>query len=860
MTLLYLVMAYAIGILLGSAAWHAGILDCHFPSSAWIAIAPLVLATVVLHRYDSVLASKRPLRWPQSAGFRAANIGPTIAVWVAILLFVALGFTRYASHPLYPCTEPDDLAYWVDDGAETNLVGFVDSYPLEDDRQLSFDMRVEQIAVNDEPTVVEDTVRVYTTLNDRIVYGQPLAITGRLEEPWTGDGGAYRDYLARRGIYHQVRYGDVQLMDGPLQGSSVKRSLYALRARGEEAVNRMLPAPYAALANGMVLGIESDIPSDLMEQFRQTGTSHVIVISGSNVALIAGVLAGLFSRLLGRKRAWIPVVAGIALYALLVGGDMAVMRSALMGGLAVIGVAVGRTNSGIIALSAACLALLLINPNTLWDAGFQLSAAATAGLLILSPKLAELAAQIWPGWLGGALSSPFVVSQSDVTDGDYQRAELVKGLFEDSVIVSIAATIVVTPLAAHLFGRIPLVGNLANMLIVPVQPLITLAGSAGAFAGALGADAPAQLLMWSTLPALFWTVHIVQGASRLPLASVETARVGMPIVAGIWCLILLIRYRSSLRTFADEWETPASTRKRLTRVTYAPSTLLVVALSTLLILWGAGSLPDRRLHVTFLDVGQGDGILIQTPHGRQVLVDGGSSPQTLMAQLGDVMPFWDRALDMVILTHADGDHMDAQTQIADRFDIGMAVTTQQTLDSQDSAAWQQMLAQQDVLVTTQARGGWLDLGDGVALWTLNPDSDDYIGPDPDNEDSLVLRLEYGDFSVLLTGDAGLATENDLLQAGAPLASSILKVGHHGSRTSSGSEFIAAVHPELAVIQVGAGNTYNHPHDEVLGRLTGIRIARTDENGRVHVSSDGHRFWMQMEKMANQISRVSGVGQ
>ena len=148
-----------------------------------------------------------------------------------------------------------------------------------------------------------------------------------------------------------------------------------------------MPEPYAALANGMLLGIEAGIPDDLYDKFNLTGTSHVIVISGSNVALIAGVLVAFGTRLLGRKRGVYPALLGIAAYALLVGGDAAVMRAALMGGLFVYATAIGRRSTALVSLAAACWAMTLVNPLTFWDVGFQLSSAATAGLILFSPTI-----------------------------------------------------------------------------------------------------------------------------------------------------------------------------------------------------------------------------------------------------------------------------------------------------------------------------------------------------------------------------------------------------------------------------------------------------------------------------------------
>jgi competence protein ComEC len=223
---------------------------------------------------------------------------------------------------------------------------------------------------------------------------------------------------------------------------------------------------------------------------------------------------------------------------------------------------------------------------------------------------------------------------------------------------------------------------------------------------------------------------------------------------------------------------------------FGPSTAGVLGVGCILIWLGVSSQPDGRLHLYFLDIGQGDGILIQTPSGRQVLIDGGASPESLFNELGQVMPFWDRSLDIIAMTNPD------------------------------------------------------------ILW---PPSEPFVAANErdeqfvDNENSLVMKLTYGDFTVLLTGDAGLPAEMAMLAADAPVQATVLKVGHHGSNGSTSATFLEAVNPQIAVIQAGVDNDYGHPHQEVLDRLGRRTILRNDLHGRIHLYSDGRQLWLETEK-------------
>lgn len=272
--------------------------------------------------------------------------------------------------------------------------------------------------------------------------------------------------------------------------------------------------------------------------------------------------------------------------------------------------------------------------------------------------------------------------------------------------------------------------------------------------------------------------------------------------------------------------------------------LALVAITAWLALRG---LPDGRLHVYFLDVGQGDAILIQAPDGRQILVDGGPSPTALLNGLGAVLPFWDRSLDLVVLTHPDGDHITGLIPLLERYRVGQVLDVPQTDTASLAKSWLVNLEQARVKRTYAVRGMRLPLGD-LLITVLNPGATLLTGTNSDdNNNAAVLRLDYGRTSLLLTGDAEQEAEADMIAAGLPLRADVLKVGHHGSNGSSSPSFLAAVAPRLAVIQVGADNTFGHPHPDLIERLAGVEILRTDRNGRIEVISDGQRLTVKTQR-------------
>jgi competence protein ComEC len=259
-------------------------------------------------------------------------------------------------------------------------------------------------------------------------------------------------------------------------------------------------------------------------------------------------------------------------------------------------------------------------------------------------------------------------------------------------------------------------------------------------------------------------------------------------------------------------------------------------------------LPDGRLHVYFLDVGQGDAILMQTPDGRQVLIDGGPNPTALLSELSAVLPYWDHNLDLVVLTHPDGDHLTGLLSVLDRYQVGRVLDTSQTDAAPLATAWRERLAKSHIPRTMAQRGMRIPLGD-VMLTVLHPSSKPLTGTASDNNNSIVLRIDYGPTSLLLTGDAESEAEADMIKAGLPLQADLLKIAHHGSNGSTSVPFLTAVVPREAVIQVGADNGFGHPAGEVLKRLMDARaeIRRTDRNGRIEAVSDGRKLSVKVSR-------------
>ncbi|HEY54514.1 MAG TPA: ComEC family competence protein, partial [Caldilineae bacterium] len=431
----------------------------------------------------------------------------------ALLLLLALvGAWRYTTRPFEPCFGPDDLATYNSDnpyGRPSVLEGVIVGYPDQRSNYNQYRVRVDTRWEGAHKRSVEGVALVRGDKETLYEYGDRIRIRGVAATPPTFPDFDYRRFLVRKGIHTLIKRADITFLASD-QGHPFWAALYSVRARASAILDQLMSQPYAALANGMILGIESGIPRELYDDFNLTGTSHVIVISGSNIAIVSGILLGLFLRLFGRRKriAVLVTIGGIILYALLVGADAAVTRAALMGILFVIAVGLGRQSTAIISLFVAAIIMFLLNPLTVWDVGFQLSFMATLGLILFSQPLQRA----WDARIGKRIP------------------KIANNLLAEALLVTVAAQITTMPLVVFYFGRLSLISFLANLLIIPVQPPIMIAGGLAIFAGFVFSPL-AKLIALVPYASLWWTVFVVEKMAAVPWGSLEVSAFGRLLAA-----------------------------------------------------------------------------------------------------------------------------------------------------------------------------------------------------------------------------------------------------------------------------------------------------------------------------------------
>ncbi|HEY6959856.1 MAG TPA: ComEC/Rec2 family competence protein [Candidatus Limnocylindria bacterium] len=565
----------------------------------------------------------------------------------------------------------------------------------------------------------------------------------------------------------------------------------------------LVPSPESAVLAGIVLGERADVPVELSRAFAASGTTHLLAISGFNMTLVATAVALALRGRTGQvTRASVAVVA-VAAYSVLVGLSPSVLRAALMSGVAACGVVTGRRAATANALCAAVALMLIADPSSVNDVGLQLSALATAGLVLFQAPLAS-------------------------------RLTVLPRPIGDGVATTVAATAMTLPVIAGVFGRVSLISVLANLVCVPLFPLLMLAGAATSIVGAFSIDAalPVALVAWAGAFAL--DLAVVTFAS-LPLASLAVpsgpaagAFVAAVEIAAVCAARRLPRVAIPRLRWRDmSARAPSLIGRRPGRSSLALAAVLAVVPAAI-----AAAVPIApAVRVVALDIGQGDAYLVEVG-GARALIDGGPDGSRVVEELAATLPPWERRIDIVALTHAHTDHGAGLLSVLQRYQVGLAIEPEGLNASPLSDLWAAAIAKNGAERRAVHTGDRITLGDATIS---------VLAPDPDlrvDVPSLVLRVERGSFSALFMGDAVDDALVRLLEHPERLRARVYVPPHHGAATPYAVAMRDAAHPEAALISVGAGNRYGHPTPETLAALRGVPTYRTDQDGTVEIALDG----------------------
>ncbi|HZK24149.1 MAG TPA: DNA internalization-related competence protein ComEC/Rec2 [Oscillospiraceae bacterium] len=722
------------------------------------------------------------------------------AAAVLLLLFLGLGILVYQhahralGQPLAPL--------W---GAEAEYQGYIQEVLSCSEEQAQFNFYLEEAVLPEQKQLqVGALIRVSVyrpAASFQPFYGLPLKLRGTIKAAsgQRNPGGFdYANFLETENVSGLMSAApwELTVLAGE-KGNPVLVFFARLRAKAIILLQHYLPEEEAQLAAALILGQKKELSETLLTAYQRLGLAHLLAVSGLHVGFVTAFALFVFTRLFSSR--W-PLLSSllaalfILAYVFLTGGQPPVWRAALTVLITYLARYSGRESEGLQTLSLVALLLLFFRPLWLFSLAFQLSFAATGSILLLAPRL-QGAFRWCPKFMASSLA------------------------------VSIAALAGVLPLQAAHFGYFSFYTIPLNLLCVPLVGLVVMLGVAGIVSG-LVSSALASIFFTMTWPLLALLARLPRFSMRLPAAFLY-----LPAVHPLWwciyaaVLLLIIANKS--------W---SLTARRI---------LFVLLLGNLACLSSFTGSRYRQLEVTLLDVGQGLAVHICTPAGQHLLVDAGGGQFATGEQI--VLPYL-RAkrvpkLAALVLTHPHDDHYGGMQAVLAALPTNVYLSNG---EQEDSASFSDLLLTLQEMAIPQYRvsAGYRLLIDGVELKILSPPAKRFLNTSDDaNNNSLVISLSYGDFNLLLTGDAEAAALTELLQtAKGKLQAAVLQVPHHGSRNALSPALLREAAAPVAVIAVG-NNPFGHPHAETLALLAEqkIDVYRTDLHGAVTITSDGKKW-------------------
>lgn len=717
---------------------------------------------------------------------------------------------------------PDQLPFYNDRGTAI-LEGVISAPPERRENAARLTVSVHSLTQRGETQPISGRALVYAERYGDYRYGDLIRVRGTPQTPPAFDAFSFRDYLARQGIYSVLLQTTVTVIK-PDQGNPLLAALYSVRESAHDLIRHVLPDPQAALLAGIVLGDESHLTTALADAFRRTNTSHLIAISGANIAVIVALLMAacrlLPRRLAGKAGVLCITVSGVGLYTLFVGAEASVVRAALMTTVVLLAERLGRRHDGLTALAASVFLMTLLNPLALFELGLILSAAATIGLIVYLPPLTRLSERALRGLIGA------------------EKAQPTAHVLAEWLLITVAAQITTLPIILLINGQFAPLSVLINVLVAPAQALIMLIGLATLALGALWLPL-GQVMGWLVGLPLSYTLSIIRSAAELP--NLSTPLLITPLAAALYYAVLF-----GGTAFAMQHPAVRRTVWRWARQAGHSGALCLLGCGVASLLWLlTAARSDGRLHVWWLGVGEGSAVLIQTPHGAHILIDGGENPNRLQQALGDVLPFYKRHLDVVIISAPHDKLIGALPALFARYSVGMLLHNGQRTGSPTFAALEAAI-QAGRMPTQAIGGGWrLQTNDGVLISALAPHRLPESATRPDTA-PLLLRAEYGTARFLLLAEAAPEAIGMLLQHTDDLRAQVVQLPANGAANSNPPRWIDLVQPQVAVVVAALGNVNAQPAEVLIERLS-VPLFRTDQHGRLHLITDGERLEVRTER-------------
>lgn len=693
------------------------------------------------------------------------------------------------------------------------IVGTIISNPMDKQYKNQYILKVEKI--NENKSYKNTNLQLNVKKEEKLLsYGDKIIIKGNFEEASSArnEGGFdYKQYLKSKNVYgiisvdkkdiKLIKKNNVDVID--LLANKVSNSM-------KIKIEQNLSNETSKLLSGILIGNKNNLQKEIQEDFRNSSLSHVLAISGMHVSYIMlGITFVINKMKFNKKISKIITIFILLFFIILTGKTASVTRACFMSSYIILASLFHKKAHVLASISISLLIILIINPYLILDIGLQLSYGGTIGIVLIYPILKKLKKK-----------------KEDKNSKFKKIIHKVKEKILDIILITISANLVIFPIVLFHYNTISFTFIISNLLISPIIGIIIILGFISVFASYI--ISPISKVMFLILQTfLNLLIKIAHFCAELPFSKVyfPTPKIYVIIIYYVF-LIFIILERNKIIVI-----------KKINKKIIIIFVIIIIILNLIL------NFIPKTFTISFIDVGQGDSMLISTPKGKKILIDGGGSRDEESFNIGKqtLIPYLLNKgitkLDYILISHFDSDHVGGILSVLEELKVEKVIICEQE-ENENYRRFKEIVKNKKIKVYVVKKGDNVKIEENILLNILWP-KDEKIKENAINNNSIVAKLNYKNFSILLTGDIEKIAENEILKEyenSNILNANILKVAHHGSKSSSINEFLEKVKPQIALIGVGEENTFGHPNEGVLKRLKNIntKIYRTDKKGEITI--------------------------
>lgn len=693
------------------------------------------------------------------------------------------------------------------------IVGTIISNPMDKQYKNQYILKVEKI--NENKSYKNTNLQLNVKKEEKLLsYGDKIIIKGNFEEASSArnEGGFdYKQYLKSKNVYgiisvdkkdiKLIKKNNVDVID--LLANKVSNSM-------KIKIEQNLSNETSKLLSGILIGNKNNLQKEIQEDFRNSSLSHVLAISGMHVSYIMlGITFVINKMKFNKKISKIITIFILLFFIILTGKTASVTRACFMSSYIILASLFHKKAHVLASISISLLIILIINPYLILDIGLQLSYGGTIGIVLIYPILKKLKKK-----------------KEDKNSKFKKIIHKVKEKILDIILITISANLVIFPIVLFHYNTISFTFIISNLLISPIIGIIIILGFISVFASYI--ISPISKVMFLILQTfLNLLIKIAHFCAELPFSKVyfPTPKIYVIIIYYVF-LIFIILERNKIIVI-----------KKINKKIIIIFVIIIIILNLIL------NFIPKTFTISFIDVGQGDSMLISTPKGKKILIDGGGSRDEESFNIGKqtLIPYLLNKgitkLDYILISHFDSDHVGGILSVLEELKVEKVIICEQE-ENENYRRFKEIVKNKKIKVYVVKKGDNVKIEENILLNILWP-KDEKIKENAINNNSIVAKLNYKSFSILLTGDIEKIAENEILKEyenSNILNANILKVAHHGSKSSSINEFLEKVKPQIALIGVGEENTFGHPNEGVLKRLENIntKIYRTDKKGEITI--------------------------